>query len=461
MKSLPSPWQAYFGLHSVSVAVLEATGCQTVRGFGGPHVGLTRNYRNRAANAPAYVGPFTSEPVRVALTDIRRHGSPKGPSIDQLLQPIIENRLTAIYNCADLFHPSPAPFDKDLAYWTLRVIHERFPDAHKNVRWQWGNEVNSLHFDPTNIKAKIAKTGESKWKYANTVEKRQHYVEGFLAPAIETVYKVSRDVYGDPQRIPIVSGSIANIYNPKYRAWMDDVLNHRIEGAQAPSLADDPVFEHIDLLTVHYAFGRGNGAEVMQGIYDTWVKTDKVEALWITEEHGGQGKGPVTIVDRSMQFIDWAASNQLTADQTRLGWWGARINKPGGQGIEAVKILGQFLANSRLHVTRRRVGDATVYVLAGQGKKERIDRIIVAVVPDRSLTLAVGRLSLSLPESSRSAPWLARAVQFSAANRPVEWQPQLSTGRNPLIVNIDRVIEEPFVLFVKAPSSGTQAAGQP
>jgi len=450
MRPLPSPWEAYFGVHNTSAAALAGLGCRTVRGCGGPHLGLPRDKRGMGRDEPVRKGPFTGATIRVGLKDMRRHAGPGRRSLDQLIPEIIANKVTAIYIGSDLIHPSTEPFDKDLAYWALRLIHERFPEADRHVLWQWGNEVNGLHFDPTNIKARIKKTGESKWKFANTPEKRELYVAGFLAPAIETTRKVSRDVYGQRRRIKIVSGSFANIYNPAYRKWMYEIMDHKISGPQAPTLKGDRVWQHVDLLTVHYPFARGNGAEVMQEIHDKLLKTGKVESIWITEEHGGRGKGPVTIVDRGLQFIDWVAANRLNARQTRLVWWGANHKKAGGRAIEAVEALGRFLAGSRLRVLSERQGNARVYTLVGQEKQERVSRIMIAIIPDASSALAVRKLILSLPAQSQAATWSARALQFSSTDPPVEWDtPVLREGVR-LSVTIGRQITEPFVLFLKA-----------
>ena len=458
MIKLPSQWQEYFGVHYMTADAQDSLLWKTVRGYGGPHVGLPIKGVPTGEGEPVRIGPFTGSEIRVSLRDIRRHRNPNSRSIDLLVPEIIQNDLTAIYIMTSVIHPSMGLFNKDMAYWALRLLYERFPDADKHVYWQIGNEVNGLHFDPKGLKEKIEATGESRWKYFNTKEQQDLYVEGYLAPAIESIYRVSQDVYGDPHRIKILLGSAANSYNPNSIQWICDVMDRNIVGTQAPSLVGDPVWKHIDILTIHYPFARGNGGEVAQEVYERYMQTGKVEGIWITEEHGRQGKGPVTIADRSLQFIHWIAKNHLNAEQTRLVWWGTGIEKPAGKPIEAVQILGKILSHLPLWVAMEKRGDARIYVMVNEAD-QTIDRLTIVIVPDASSEISLGDLTLSLPEGGSPETWMVQATQFSSEEPPVGWNPETSWEESRLTINIGKQVAEPLILYLSCQANLNSSGG--
>jgi hypothetical protein len=436
---LPSPWADYFGTHYASSPDGAGTTWNTVRSYGGTHVGI--HEENPAA--PARKGPFTGRDIRFTLDDF--HAARGGKGARQLIPELISNRLTAVYLMSNIVRPTPGPFDKDRAYWAVRQIHEAFPDAHRAIVWQMGNEVVSGHFDPKGVWNRDEKAGpegqrqrpaqrEDNFFGYDLKWKEDYYVHDYLAPAVEAVERASKDVYGDPRRIRIALGSM-NPYNRPNIEFLSNVMARTFDGRQAPTLKGEPVWKHIDLLTVHYMAGSPRTIETLQAYHDDYLRTGKVKGIWITEDHGHAGKGPVTILDRGLRFLDWVARNRLSGDQARLCWWGEGAPEPGGRGREATTLLGAFLAGRTLHFAHHREGDADVYALA-DGIDAKLTGGLVAIVPGRSGALDCGRLTVSLPVGASAKKWHARAVRYSAETPPQIAEAALSRDGDAIVAAV-------------------------
>jgi hypothetical protein len=159
------------------------------------------------------------------------------------------------------------------------------------------------------------------------------------------------------------------------------------------------------------------------------------------------GKGPVTILKRGLQFIEWVNHSGMSADQTRLIWWGADASKPGGKGREAVRLLGEFFGDADLWVRSETRGKARVYLLATD-ENEDVARVMVAVIPSNSEAVSVAELIISLPSGTSEKKWSARAIQLSEDHPPVEEHPSLAVKANQLNLVIDREISEPFLVLL-------------
>lgn len=458
-KPLPSTWAEYFGVHYGRADRYDGPWFATVRGYGGPHVGLGEGDAARGAGQPERKGPFTGRPVRLALSDLRRPRGSDRDGMDTLVDELIAHNLAGVYVFTSIVRPSTEPFDKDLAYWAARLILERHPKAADHVPLQLGNEINGLHFDPAGIRPRVEQTGESPWKYFNRPEKVPVYVEEYLAPAVEAIRRASKDACGDERRVTILSGSVANIYSPASQRWMRSLMDHRIVGKQAPSLAGTEVWKHVDILTVHYPFGSPRGEAIMQDIHDAYLKTGKVEGVWVTEEHGASGKGAATVVTRAMRFMAYAAANGLNARQARLIWWGVEQRKPGGPGIEAVNLLGRFLSGGPLRWARQRLGDADATVLVRMGPDGAADRILLAVVPDEGKTVSPEVIHVEPGEGGASRRWSARAVRFSVERPPASRDVTVAVQNGRLTVPVDGPMGGPWVLFVEAEGSRDRKDG--
>ena len=447
--AIPSEWQDYFGTHYASLQRGLPRGLRTVRGYGGPHLRFSDEVPCEG-RAPLR-GPFHAAELRLGLCDLRVGRRASGRSLEDLLPEIISGGLTAIYQGPWRLRGAPEPgFDKDLTYWALRLAHERFPGAADHVYWQWGNEINGLGFDPTGIKQKIKETGESRWKYFNLHSKTAFYAEFYLAPAIEVVRQVSLDVYGRSDKIKILTGSVANIYNGNSRRWLGDLLGHVVSGDEAPTLKGRTIGELVDIATVHYPFARPTGQDTMQQIWDSHVARGPLEAVWITEEHGRRGKGPVTVVDRSLRFIDWVSRNGLTADQSRLVWWGIDKKHPGGAGIEAVEWMGRILSGRNLSIVYAPCGGAVCAVFSEQADDcARPTLLAIYSVQPR----AVGRLILHGAGSCTADGARVRATNFHRERRSSRWESVAAYSNGELTIPIDNIVDGAMLLeVVKEPA---------
>lgn len=462
MTRLLSSWSEYFGTFYVTYESVDRREFRSVREYGGSNYRFpdaASGYNPATAERP---GPFSKQPVRVCLDDYRCWDRPDGKGFGALLPDIVKSEL-------DVIQMAPVSgrgttFDRDLVYWFLRDVYGSQTVADKRVFFQWGNEVNGKHlgtdYAHRDDEAYAKTQGTTMWKYYNLPEDAEAYVENYFAPAIEATRQASQDVYGDPQRIPMMLGSMANIYNPDFRQWMYSILDRPILGAQAPTLKGQMVIEHVDYLTVHYPFARNNGMQAMQEIWDRYGKPGRIKGLWITEDHGDMGEGPVTIVDRGLRYLAWAAQNQLTAEQTRLCWWGATEAKPGGKAVEAIELVSRFLADGSLRVgIVEQPGADLCIITASSDDRAAPHRVLVGVFPDPENPAGVDDLAISLPAATGRLPWTVRAVQYSAKEPSVAWTPTSTTIGTRLKVELDGLIAEPLLLlFEAAPKSAPATA---
>jgi hypothetical protein len=243
-----------------------------------------------------------------------------------------------------------------------------------------------------------------------------------------------------------------NPYNRQNLEFLANVMGRTFDGRQAPTLKGEPVWKHIDLLTVHYMTGSPRNIETLQQYHDIYLKTGKGKGIWITEDHGHAGKGPVTILDRGLRFLAWAARNNLSGAQTRLCWWGENAPEPGGRGREATMLLGGFLAGRPLHFSHRQESGANIYLLADDADS-KLSRGLVAIVPDRFGTLDCGKLTVALPAAAATKNWAARAVRYSLEKPPQISAVTLSRNGDSIIVPVNQSISGAWLfLFAEDPA---------
>jgi hypothetical protein len=281
--------------------------------------------------------------------------------------------------------------------------------------------------------------------------KEDFYVEEYLAPAIEVIERASNDVYGDPRKIKILLGSM-NPYNRQNIEFLRNVMQREFNGRCAPTLAGEPVWKHIDVLTVHYMFGGERTVQRMQGYVDDYLRTGKVDGIWMTEDHGRAGKGPVTVIDRGFRFMAWVARNKLDATQARLVWWGDGARKPGGSARDAERLLGDFLCGRTLHFLDWAGDDGHIYVIS-DGVDTETSRILVALVPTKDSEFDLGDVRLELPEDIPHSQWSADATRFSASKPPVRADLPVISEKTGLRISITESVSEPMLLLLRQPES--------
>jgi hypothetical protein len=449
MTQLPSQWPEYFGTHYAGTPEGVGKWWNTVRSYGGTHTGIYAT-----DDSPQHEGPFTGRTVRVGLSDFHSRFNRSGRSADQLIADLIEHRFTAIYQMTTIVRPSLEPFDKDLAYWTVYQIHKEFPKAWKHVAWQIGNEVVSGHFDPKGQRQETGVLEEAKQGQFHGYDldwKEDYYVEDYLAPAIEAIERASNDVYGDPRKIKILLGSM-NPYNRQNIEFLKNVMGRTFTGKNAPTLTGEPVWKHIDVLTVHYMFGGVRTVQRMQGYVDDYLRTGKLDGIWMTEDHGRAGKGPVTVIERGFRFMAWVARNKLDAKQARLVWWGDGARKPGGSARDAEQLLGDFLCGRTLFFLSRSGDVGHIYVIS-DGVGSKTSRILVALVPNRDSEFLLEDVRLGLPEDIPHSGWSADAIQFSATELPAKTVAPVDSEETELRISIGKPVTEPMLLLLRQPET--------
>lgn len=149
----------------------------------------------------------------------------------------------------------------------------------------------------------------------------------------------------------------------------------------------------------------------------------------------------------------WVACNKLDADQARLVWWGDGSRKPGGSARDAEQLLGDFLCGRTLYFLDRSGDGGHIYVIS-DGLDSEINRIIVALVPNKDSAFGLGELRLGLPEGAPKTAWTVEAIQFSASNLPVKTVlPVVNDGAG-LQVSIGKSATEPMRLLLRQPETG-------
>ena len=416
---LPSSWTAYCGIH-YSTQDSEHR-WSIVRGYGAPHIAPVKPQDMRE-DATLRTGPFSERTIRLDLQDIGRKVRKRSIDFTTLLPKLKADELDAIYQAPIRFiDKNQLVMNKDIAYWTIRLACEWNPDyATDHIFWQWGNEINGLHLDLFGNKADV-KQGKNRWSFSNQPEKADAYAEHILAPGIEVIRKVGQDVYGDPNRLKVVCGSLGNSYNSKARAWLDRVLQHRIAGDHAPTLKGQRVLDLVDILCVHYPVASDPFDKTLSGYFADYMKPGHVQGIWVTEEHGRRGRGTASILMRGMRFMQWAGRYQLNAQQTRICWWGTTNPKPGGTASIAIDQLGQLLGNTPLTMgvmsLPNQLGKA--YLLRPQQANSTMQLFLV-IEPTRDHVLNVGKLKLPDLTHGSHGNLDAKWIVYSTDHPPVE-----------------------------------------
>ena len=445
-KKLRSPWQDYFGMHYMEADAIAPPAYTALRDPGGAKTGFSTE-----AKTTPRIGPFSGKEINVSLDSFRFYARKGQPRADRSWAEIIARRTPAILLMPETGMSSVC--DRDRVYWFLRDVYSVYPNAAPLFHWEWGNEIDGLHLGTDLAGAaghaeRMRTAGvKSTWALVNLPEDAVHYAENYMAPGIEAMRKASQDSFGDDGRIPVMTGSFANIYSQKHRQWMYAVLDRVIDGEQAPTLAGQTLSQCVNIINVHYPFSAPakGGPRVLQEIWDRYRENRNIKGLWITEEHGSHGEGPVTIVDRGMQFIDWVTANDLTAEQTKLFWWGTEMKRIGGTAGEAVMRLGHFLAGPPVRVCKVEQSDATIHAFLTSD-----DKIMLVIEPSEGNIVPPGRLTLQLPVPVPEK-LQAVSIQYSAIRPPIESQ-LISTITTPSQIQLElpAATSEPLLLFINA-----------
>lgn len=307
-----------------------------------------------------------------------------------------------------------ASWKRELADRARRVA--RLPGASDHVYWQFGNEINGPRIvDNLARWAGGSRTGmETGLAVIIPV-----YVENFLAPGVEALRGVSREVHGDPERIRIMLGSLANARHPRSVRWYEDLLNYTIKGDYAPSLAGRKVFEVVDSLSIHYLVSSPDDAwsEILDGFRTRWVGKGAVRRVWSTEELGVRraqgGYGAATAVRVTARYLDWWQRHGWTPEQGHCFFWGAAMGRPGNRADDALGLLASFTGHAALSsLPAMDSQEMESYLFSVEGDHKRV----LVVFPRNGWRVGSASFNTAtMPATGWSGPLRGQAHLFTAS----------------------------------------------
>ena len=121
---------------------------------------------------------------------------------------------------------------------------------------------------------------------------------------------------------------------------------------------------------------------------------------------------------------------------------------PGGQGREATALIGEFFAGRKLHFGSQAVAGGTVYTLR-DGTDASVQRILIALAPDRSGSMKLDNLRLKLPSSDKPQDWAIEAIQYSATTPCKKLTQKSEHNKGDVIIRWDRDVADPALLMLK------------
>jgi hypothetical protein len=269
----------------------------------------------------------------------------------------------------------------------------KIPAGSSRIAWQIGNEINSkkmaenIHHWAKDVKDSQSPNDESIIPY---------YVEYYLAPTVEAIRQASQDSLGSDNRIPIVLGSIANAHNPKSRLWLNKLLEYRVKGTYAKSLANQAVTQLVNIIAVHYLVSSvdENWQPALDDLWKRWMGKGRVGGLWSTEELGKKkamnGEGASTTLKVAARYLHWWGTRGIKPEAGRVSFWGWRLgSNPGTSGNAGMQALYKILGNSPvqeidrgLEVVSNRQMETYLFQSVNQSPK-RVAVVWPHVDPDR------------------------------------------------------------------------------
>ncbi len=418
LTALPAQWQQYFGIHFET-----APGpWKTVRQFDGPAFGLPLK---SVLPGKTLEGPFNHAPVEMSLSWFRDYQKRTSLGLDKNLAVIAQNDIDAIYIAP--WRSILGKTQQDQIWALLKLAYGSSTGAEKRLFFQWGDDINlqGLGTSPdVKIIQAVPRHGLTYKKNANRPEDAVAYAENYFAPAVEALHKASSDVFGEPLRIPVLIGSCSRAGVEANRDWFRSVLDHSITGEFAPSLKGQKVIDLVDYLTVNHPFADAADTKGLQSLWNTYGK--QVRGLWITEEFGNVGRGPMHVLNRIALFFEWVAANKLDATQARLIWDFAARKRASDECVGLMIRLAEAM-KGELRFGMEATDSGTFYRISAGG-----GRLIVIFIPttDRKVTrlARVGEIALEVGEARANNPWVARMLSNSLRTVPDEIIPIRAEG---------------------------------
>jgi hypothetical protein len=403
---LNGSWNDYFGVHFET-----ARGpWKMVRQYDGPEFGMPPRDRH-TGDVKTLDGPFASAPVQMALADFRDWKRKDASGLDENLA-----RLTSHERSALFIVPWANPFtlaQQDQVWAMMKLLYGASLNAENRIFFQWGDDINYRHLGrATNARVLSAapRGGAKALRDANLPEDAAAYVENYLAPAVEAVRRASQEIYNDPRRIPVVAGSCALSSRPEFRAWLGQMLDHEITGVE--SLKGQRAVQVVDYLAVNYPFADATSDAALQEIWDRFGK--EVKGLWVTEQYGASRRGLNEVIAHSGLFLQWAARNRLTAQQTRLMW-----NFPSRTAQDLLGFMhtiGEAMGDAPLRICGK---DKETYCITAGDARFLVLRAEATPRKGRKPSL-LREITIPLSDTQAKQEWSARLFQQKSPKAPPE-----------------------------------------
>jgi hypothetical protein len=218
--------------------------------------------------------------------------------------------------------------------------------------WQIGNEINNQKFS-SSVQAFKGNAATAKG-FRSDPDVIPVYVEYFLAPTVEGINKASEKLYGKPGEVNILLGTIGGFYRGKARPFLDQLLNYRVRGRYAPTLAGKRVFELVDFVGFQYLLSWGDSIweERLDDIFGKWYGRGRIRGLWSTEEIGSwlarKNFGAGAALKVVARYLHWCSKNGISPEQGSTFFWGWRMGNKESNGEEGLRTLYEFLGNTNL-----------------------------------------------------------------------------------------------------------------
>lgn len=233
-----------------------------------------------------------------------------------------------------------------------------------HIYWQIGNEVNAL--------TGFSKLDDPSKKFSTRGEKSDigPYVEWVLAPIAEALIEARSAMPATSARLSIMLGSIASARNPKNTQWLEALLDYRIKGTYAPTLRGKAVHEVVDVAALHYLVSRADTdwEARLTGVYNRWVRSGRLDALFLTEEVGKRyaeaGLGGSAAMKVLGRYLYWSAREKVDPEKSRMLPWILWRVKDENNVDQMMTRVYRFLGDTALDVTAQRVGRLEAYRLA-------------------------------------------------------------------------------------------------
>ncbi len=246
------------------------------------------------------------------------------------------------------------------------------------------------------------------------------YVENYLAPGIAALEEKSQALFGRPNALNGMLGSIVNLTT--HESFLTTLLSYRVVGTLAPAYANRLVHDLVDTVSIHYTAVTPNWKTALDNFVTQYlpggVPTTRVRALWATEEGGAnnaeQGFSMATAMRVVSRYLSWWQANKLTPDTAHVFFWGSDIKGPSGTTCsgctsldEDMPLLHNFVGDRALTQLTQSpsafssVGSVEGYEFSVTGADKRVLTGFVSAT-GASATLSGATLNL--------AAWAGRSV---------------------------------------------------